>query len=338
MNVTIKDVALRAGVSPSTVSRTCRNHPSISEQTKIKVRKAMAELGYEPSAQAVAIANHITKTIGVVFPASQKDAYENSFYLEAIRGIGQFCNQKHYTVSVITGSSQNELMSSIQHAAVDGFIFLYSNLDDAIVNYMYEEQQLFVLIGKAIRQINDTIYVDNDNIQAGKEACEYLIARGHKRIAYIGAESVKIFSNDRKAGYQIALSEHHIPYDESYCLEISSLPDHHNTHIRELLQREDRPTALIVCDDILAAALQNIITSQGLRIPEDLSIIGFNNSLYARIMQPQLTSIDINSRQLGIEAANQIINHIERPDLFATKIIVPYFIVERESVADITHP
>lgn len=333
MNVTIKDVALRAGVSPSTVSRTCRDHPSISEQTKIKVRKAMAELGYEPSTQAVALANNITKTIGVVFPASEKAAYENSFYLEAIRGIGQFCNQKHYTVSVITGSTQHELMQSIRHAAVDGFIFLYSNLDDAIVNYMYEEQQLFVLIGKATRQINDTIYVDNDNIQAGKEACEYLIAKGHSRIAYIGTDSFKIFSNDRKAGYQIALSEHGIPYNDGYCLEVASLPDERDARIQELLQRDDRPTALIVCDDILAVALQNIIASTGLRIPEDLSLIGFNNSLYARMMQPQLTSIDINSRQLGIEAANQIINHIERPDLFATKIIVPYFLVERNSCA-----
>lgn len=334
--MTIKDVAKLAGVSPSTVSRTCRNHPSISEQTKAKVRKAMAELGYEPNIQATTIENKISKTVGVVFPASLKDAYENSFYLEAIRGIGQFCNQKGYTVTAITGGTEAEIMASIQNANVDGFIFLYSNVDDNIINYMYEENLLFVLIGKATKMINDTIYVDNDNIQAGKEACQYLINLGHRKIGYVGADSAKVFSNDRKSGYIIALNENNIPFDNKYCIEVPYIPDDEDIKIKELLSMEERPTALIVCDDMLAVALQRTVFSLGLKIPEDISIIGFNNSIFSRLTFPKLTSIDINSYQLGIEAASQMINHIEQPDLFATKIIVPYYLIERESCAKVS--
>ena len=96
MAVTIKDVAALAGVSPSTVSRTCKNNPSISTETKEKVRKAMIELGYEVNFQASNLASQYSRTIGIILPASAREVYENAFYLEAIRGISHYCNQRQY--------------------------------------------------------------------------------------------------------------------------------------------------------------------------------------------------------------------------------------------------
>lgn len=148
MAVTIKDVAKLAGVSPSTVSRTCKNHPSISQETKDRVKKAMEELGYE---QNNLQQNISMRKIGVVFPKSKTDVYENPFYLEAIKGIGKYCNKKQYTLLVITGETDEELIRSIKASEADGFIFLYSNIDDLIINYMYEQKLLFVLIGKATK-------------------------------------------------------------------------------------------------------------------------------------------------------------------------------------------
>lgn len=328
MAVTIKDVAKLAGVSPSTVSRTCKNHPSISQQTKERVKKAMEELGYMQN-NLHTVAN--IRNIGVVFPKLKNDAYENPFYLEALRGIGQYCNRKKYTMLVITGENDAELIESIKSSQADGFIFLYSNVDDTIINYMYEEQRLFVLIGKATKMINDTIYVDNDNVQAAKEATEYLISLGHKKIAYIGTDSHRVFSSDRKAGYLLALSEHNLPYQEKYCLELSAEVEPEYENLKKLLTSAERPTAILVCDDVLAVSIEKTIRQCCLSVPQDLSVISFNNSIFARMMR--LTSIDINSYQLGIEAASQLSKHIENPELFATKIIVPYFMVERESCA-----
>lgn len=326
MSVTIKDIAKAAGVSPSTVSRTLSNHYSISEKTKEKIRKVMDELGYQANIQSSEI-----KSIGVVFPKSHIDAYENPFYMEAVRGISKICNQQNYIMNIITGSDEKELNKSIHNANADGYIFLYSNLDDHLINYMYEEKLKFVLIGKASKMINSTLYVDNDNIQAAYEACEYLIQLGHKKIGYIGTDNKRIYSLDRKLGYKQALENNNIPYHENYIINISSKAYYDSTPLLDLLSRNDHPTAFLVCDDTRAIILERAIRDVGLSIPEDISIISFNNSIFSRLMNPPLTSIDVNSKQLGIEAASQLIKHIENPDLYATKIIVPYFLVERNS-------
>lgn len=334
MAVTLKEVAALAGVSPSTVSRTCKNNPSISEETKEKVRQAMAQLGYEPSS-SVQTAISLIRTIGIILPPSQKEAYENSFYLEAIRGISQFCNHRQYINTVLTGQDDEELFRVIQTMTrsnqVDGFILLYSKQHDQVLEYLYNEGLLYVLIGKAYRYANQTIYIDNDNLLAGKEATEYLYHMGHRKIAYLGSDSSLMFSADRKAGYQLALSLHHLPQKPEYCVEIPSIPKNNPNALHAMLDCPDRPTAIVVSDDILAVALERVCLEIGLSIPKDLSIISFNNSLLARITSPQLTSIDVNSYQLGIEAASQMINHIENPNLMATKIIVPHHLVERKS-------
>lgn len=333
MAVTIKDVAALAGVSPSTVSRTCKNHPSISKETKEKVRYAMAQLGYEP--QTNLHTEQVTQMISIILPPSSKDIYENSFYLELIRGISQFCNARGYISTIVTGQDDEEILKVIQtlgkEERMGGFIILYSKQDDAIIDYLYNEGLLYVLIGKAKQFVNQTIYIDNDNFLAGKEATDYLYHLGHRKIAYIGTESNLYFSAERKAGYQAALTQHGLPFYENYCVEIDNRSMNNNVSFCALLEQNPRPTAVVASDDILAVALEQACAQKGIAIPENLSIVSFNNSLFARITSPQLTSIDVNSHQLGIEAASQLINHIENPNLVATKIIVPHSLIVRES-------
>lgn len=335
MAVTIKDVAALAGVSPSTVSRTCKNNPSISEETKERVRKAMLTLGYEPNFQASNLASQNSRTIGIILPASAKEVYENSFYLEAIQGISHYCNGRQYMTTIVTGQDEDEILDAVRSMArsgkVDGFIVLYSRKDDPVIDYLFNEGLLYILIGKATQYINQTIYIDNDNLLAGQEATEYLYGLGHRKIAYLGSDSSLMFSADRKAGYQLALASHQIPFRPEYCVEVKNVSENNEELLCRLLTQEDRPTAILVSDDILAVSLERACLENHLSIPEDLSIISFNNSLFARMTSPQLTSIDIGSGQLGSEAASQIINHIENPNLLATKIIVPHHLVERDS-------
>jgi len=339
MAVTLKDVAQLAGVSTSTVSRTCKDHPSISEETKEKVRRAMAELGYESGFMAPPIIPQEPKTIGIVLPPSRKEAYENTFYLEAARGISAFCNQKQYTNTLITGYDEDEIIAAIKSMVknnqVDSFIVLYSKLNDSVINYLYNEGLLYVLIGKANQFTNQTIYIDNDNLLAGQEATEYLINKGHRKIGFIGKDPNLTFSVDRKSGYRLALMNHDITVNPAYCIDLSQKRRNYFNEILTYMQQPDRPTAVVVSDDIIAFTLKQVCFELGLRVPEDLSIIGFNNSIVAKMSAPPLTSIDVNSFQLGIEAASQIINHIENPNLMATKIIVPHQLMERDSCAQI---
>lgn len=339
MAVTIKDVAALAGVSPSTVSRTCKNNPSISEETKERVRNAMAELGYEPNFQASNLASQNSRTIGIILPASAKEVYENSFYLEAIQGISHYCNGRQYMTTIVTGQDEAEILDAVRSMSrsgkVDGFIILYSKKDDPVIDYLFNEGLLYILIGKATQYTNQTIYIDNDNLLAGREAAEYLYQLGHRRIAYLGSDSSLMFSADRKAGYQLALASHQLPVRPEYCVEVKNVSENNEEAIRGLLMQKDRPTAILVSDDILAVSLERVCLENHLAIPEDLSIISFNNSLFARLTSPQLTSIDIGAGQLGSEAASQIINHIENPNLLATKIIVPHHLIERDSCCKI---
>ena len=339
MAVTIKDVAALAGVSPSTVSRTCKNNPSISEETKERVRKAMAELGYEPNFQASNLASQNSRTIGIILPASAKEVYENSFYLEAIQGISHYCNGRQYMTTIVTGQDEAEILNAVRSMSrsgkVDGFIILYSKKEDPVIDYLFNEGLLYILIGKATQYTNQTIYIDNDNLLAGREATEYLYQLGHRRIAYLGSDSSLMFSADRKAGYQLALASHQLPVRPEYCVEVKNVSENNEEAIRGLLMQKDRPTAILVSDDILAVSLERVCLENHLAIPEDLSIISFNNSLFARLTSPQLTSNDIGAGQLGSEAASQIINHIENPNLLATKIIVPHHLIERDSCCKI---
>ena len=339
MAVTIKDVAALAGVSPSTVSRTCKNNPSISEETKERVRKAMAELGYEPNFQASNLASQNSRTIGIILPASAKEVYENSFYLEAIQGISHYCNGRQYMTTIVTGQDEAEILNAVRSMSrsgkVDGFIVLYSKKEDPVIDYLFNEGLLYILIGKATQYTTQTIYIDNDNLLAGREAAEYLYQLGHHRIAYLGSDSSLMFSADRKAGYQLALASHQLPVRPEYCVEVKNVSENNEEAIRGLLMQKDRPTAILVSDDILAVSLERVCLENHLAIPEDLSIISFNNSLFARLTSPQLTSIDIGAGQLGSEAASQIINHIENPNLLATKIIVPHHLIERDSCCKI---
>lgn len=338
MAVTIKDVAKLAGVSPSTVSRVCNNNPAISRETRERVQQAMADLGYELPTAAEPQGTPI-KNIGIVLPPSDREAYENTFYLKAIRGISQVCNQRHVASTVVTGKDYDEILQSIQtlhrSSSVDGFIMLYSRKDDIVIDYLCEHGLLYVIVGKPNELANQTICIDNDNLLAGREAADYLYDLGHRRIGYIGSKSDFMYASDRRSGYQLSLLLHELLVRQDYCVEMEGV--HSDTGaLRALLSLEERPTAFVVSDDMLALALERVCTQMRLSIPEDISIIAFNNSLYAQLASPQLTAVDINSYQLGQEAAVQIINHAENPNLMATKTVVPHRIVERASCRKVT--
>lgn len=335
MAVTVKDVAKHAGVSPSTVSRVCNNNPAISKETRDRVLQAIEELGYELSATQETPTARTIKNIGIVLPPSDREAYENSFYLKAIRGISQICNQRQVASTIVTGKDYEEILQSIRTLhrsnSVDGFIMLYSRKDDIVINYLCEQGLLYVVVGKPDELASQTICIDNDNLLAGREAADYLYNLGHRRIGYIGSINDFMYASDRRAGYQLSLMLHNLPVRQDYCVEMESVNATQSDDLNKMLSMADRPTAFVVSDDMLALALERCCVQMGLSIPNDVSIIAFNNSLYAQLASPQLTAVDINSYQLGQEAAAQIINHAENPNLSATKIVIPHRIVERDS-------
>ena len=335
MAVTIKDIAALAGVSPSTVSRVCNDNPSISKETRDRVRKVMAELGYEPGTAAAVPAANSIHMVGIVLPPSLISAYRNPFFLETIRGISEFCNPRGVITSVVTSASDEEAMAAVRRLVssrqIDGFIFLYSKQDDPVGEYLCEEGILYVVVGTPQQFRSQTICIDNDNLSASREATDFLCELGHQRIGYMGGSSSFFHCRDRKAGYQLSMMQHGLKIDPSICLEFVNAATEGTDRIQALLAREDRPSAILTDDDILALLLEQQCFNLGLRIPEDISILSFNNSLYTSMTATPLTCVDVNSFQLGFEAASQIVNHVENPNLMATKILVPHRFIDRGS-------
>lgn len=342
MPVTIRDVAALAQVSPSTVSRTIRNSSSISKKTQERVRQAMAELGYEaPASSESKEEERAIPVLGIILPPSVQSAYENPFYLEVIRGITQYSNLHHCLTATITGKDDQETIQAMRALQkpdfICSFIVLFSRSNDPIVEYLYNEGIDYVQIGSPSSHPLETVCVDNDNISAGHDAAAYLHSLGHTRIGFAGSPSSELYSASRRRGYRMFMSENSLFCPPEYSLEMEQADEAGLRKLSELIDLSNplRPTALILSDDIYAVMVRQLCAEKGIQIPQDLSLISFNNSIFSRLNSPAITSINVNALQLGIEAASQALNHLENPGMMASRTMVPYQIVERESCLDL---
>ncbi|AQX55848.1 LacI family DNA-binding transcriptional regulator [Priestia flexa] len=335
MSVTIKDVANLAKVAPSTVSRVIANSSRISEKTKQRVRAAMEELGYHPNIIARNLANKTTEAIGIVMPSSAGNVFQNPFFPEVLRGISTGAHEKKRAIYMSTGEAESEIlrevMQMVQGRRVDGLILLYSKIDDPVLAYLKEQNIPFVVVGKPFKDSEYITYVDNDNFKAGKEATEYLIELGHNRIAFIGGSLDLVVTIDRLTGYDKAIQGAGIPYRSEYVIHEEFLQEGGKEAVCELLSLEERPTALVVADDLMALGVLNTLDAIGISVPEDMSIISFNNVLIAEMARPALTSIDINIFELGYQAVRSLTKKIEASSQPIESIRIPHSIVTRQS-------
>ena len=238
MAVTIKDVAALAGVSPSTVSRTCKNNPSISEETKERVRRAMVELGYEPNFQASNLAAQISRSIGIILPPSPKETYENSFYLETIRGISTTVT--HISISApllpvrMKKRSLTQYVPCPEAVRLTDLLFLYSRVNDPVIDFLFSEGLLYILIGKPAQYTNHTIYIDNDNLLPDRrQRSIFMLWPPEDRLS--GCQIIPCLSADRKTGYMTALISHGLTVQPEYCIEVSAASQDEFQELRKLL-------------------------------------------------------------------------------------------------------
>ena len=226
MAVTIKDVAMRAGVSTSTVSRVCNGNTATTRETRERVLKAIAELGYEVSPVSESAPQPGTN-IAVILPPADRNAYENVFYLKAIRGISQVCNQRGISTAVVAGETFEEILQAVQalHRSkrADGYILLYARENDIVVDYLCSQGVVYVVVGKVVELSNQTICIDNDNLVAGKDAADYLYRLGHRRIGCISERNDYFYSVDRRSCYQLSLLQNGLNLDPGYSVQLHSL-------------------------------------------------------------------------------------------------------------------
>ena len=329
---TIKDVANKAGVSPSTVSRTLKDNPAISEETKVKVRAAMDELGYVPNSAAQMLATGLTHSLGVVLPPlTDRENISQPFYMEILTAINEEASCNSQVVSIATGARLEELVRQVElmhrQKRADGFVILYSETKDPVKDYLLKEKVPFVVVGAAVDNTNKVTYIDNDNKELGQEAVKYLRSKGHQKIGFVTNDLFGQVGQERYQGYLEATKEFNL---ETYpeLVFSSKVID----SLKENL-KSNQLTALIVKDDLIALRFIQWLNNQGIRVPEDYAIISFNNSTFAEIMHPFLTTYDINIKELGKESVLRLLELLKNPKTKAQKITIPFKLIERESVS-----
>lgn len=333
MTVTIKDVAKKAGVSPSTVSRVMSNHPRISRETVRKVKEIMEELGYHSNMAARSLVSNKSFTLGMVLPRPAEELFQNHFFAENIRGITTQASRAGYDVLMTAGHSVQEELEAVTRLVkgkrVDGIILLQSRKSDPLIAFLKKEKFPFILIGHY--GDDDILCVDNDNVQASFDATSHLINQGHERIGFVSGPPNLTVSHDRLEGYKQALADNGIRLAPEWIVEGEFLQESGYRAMSFFMNLPERPTALVVIDDIVTFGILRGLTELGYKVPDDLSLVSFNNIALSELSSPPLSSVDIGIYQLGYMASQQLIRQIQGDKPQQLRTIVPHRLIVRES-------
>ncbi|SDD05328.1 transcriptional regulator, LacI family [Paenibacillus sp. UNCCL117] len=334
MNVTIIDVAKKAGVSPSTVSRVLSGHSRISPATVQKVKEIMEELGYHPNAMAKSLVSKTTQTLGLLLPRSAEELFLNQFFSEVVRGVISQATRSGYDLMMTTGISEREEIEAVTKLVrgrrVDGVILLYSRNSDPVIDFLKEQNFPFVLIGRS-EDHPDILSVDNDNVQASYDVAKHLIAQGHRRIGFVSGPPNLIVSRDRLAGYKKAIDDAGLEFHNEWIVEGDFLQESGYRAMSFFMALPDRPTALVVMDDLVAFGVLHGLTELGYKVPRDLAVIGFNNIPMSELSSPPISSVDIGIYQLGYTASQTLIRFVKGESIHHNRIVIPHRLVLRES-------
>ena len=334
--VSIKDIANHCGVSVATVSKALNGHRDVGKETRERVCSAAEELGYMANASARALKTNRSYNIGVIFVDERGSGLAHEYFssvLDSIRVEAESCG---YDITFINRGVAGRPSSYLQHClyrGVDGVVIASVDFHDPMVVELVESRLPVVTIDHSF---NNRIAVMSDNVRGMEELVRYVAGRGHRRIAFIHGERTTVTDN-RLIGFHRACAEMGIEEREEYLVEGAF----HNTKTcyeatKKLLALPARPSCIFFPDDFSYIGGYNAITEAGLRIPEDISVVGYDGIHLAEVISPKLTTWRQSTTGLGRQAAARLIELIEHPKTtIVDRQIVSGRLWEGESVKDL---
>lgn len=327
----LKDVADLSGVSVATVSRVLNGDEVVKEKTKTKVLEAIKKLNYKPNrvAQRLRTTRKTSKLIGLLIPDIQ-----NPFYVDVIRGIEEYAYANNAAV-IIGNFSQDEkkeklYLDILRSESVDGFVVAPSNEKDLYVKQLISDGFPVVCIDRGLKEVEiDLVKVDNQN--GVFNAIEHLIKLGHQRIGFVGGNPSIPTSQERLDGYYEAMKQYNISIDPAIILGEKS--DYHSgTRLTtQLLDLPNRPTAIFTGNNLLTLGALEVINQRGLRIPEDIAIVGFDDVYWANSLNPPLTAVRQPGFEIGKKAMELLMQRIVSPDAARLNVIFKTELMVRKS-------
>ncbi len=300
MAVSIKDIARLAGVSHSTVSRALRNSPLIPTQTTKRIQEIAAREGYSPSAIARSLVSNKTHAIGVVVTS-----IADPFNGEVVAGIEELANEHGYTVILANsqGDPEHEIavVRSFQARRVDGILVASSRVG-ALHSTLLAELKIPIVLLNNQHPSEFVHSVSFDNEAGAYQAAKHLVELGHKRIAYLGDEFGLHSDAERYRGYSSLMTDAGLSLDDQLVAHGDGKPEGAQVAAQRLLGISDAPTAILCYNDMSALGVMSEATKRGIRIPDDLSITGFDDIFFAPYLWPPLTTVRQPMKELGRSA------------------------------------
>lgn len=325
----MRDVAQLAGVSISTVSHVVNKSRGVSAEARAQVVQAMAQLDYRPNALARSLRRQKTHSLGMIVPDNA-----NPFFAEIARAIEDY--SFHHDYSVILCNSDGDLQKQAAYVdllverRVAGILFVAAGVSTELVDELQRQRVPLVVIDREVSGVAVDM-VQTNHYQGGRLATEHLIALGHRRIGCIAAGSDLSPSAERLTGYKDALAAHGLAYDAALVIpgDFQFASGYRATE--QLLSLEERPTAVFACNDLMAVGAIRAATARGLRVPDDLSIVGFDDISLASYTNPPLTTIHQPKREIGRLAMEMLLTRMSDPDAPPHSVRLETELVVRQS-------
>ncbi|CAM2918418.1 LacI family DNA-binding transcriptional regulator [Vibrio mytili] len=330
---TIKDVSEHAGVSQATVSRVINGTSRVSHDKKLKVEKAIKELGYRPNSIAQALASSRTGSVGIVVPE-----LGGPFYSGILHSLEEHLRRFGYHAVVTAGSNnekeQREAVEFLLGRKVDALILHVQSLSDDYLINLESQGVPVVLLNRFIPEMSRSC-IDIDNEFGGKLATQYLLKMGHTEIACITGPLDKSDARGRLQGYRKALEEAGLEYNEVLVSEAGFTEETGVSATQKLLKRDCQFTAIFASNDHMAFGAFEVLREVGYSIPDDVSLVGFDDIIFARYLTPSLTTINFPIEQMSIEAVQLILQKLKKTKPDVNFKLSPALVV-RNSVKDKT--
>jgi DNA-binding LacI/PurR family transcriptional regulator len=343
-NVTSYDVARVAQVSVGTVIRVLNNKPNVDEEIRTRVLQAIDQLGYiyvPKKRQGVATVGKAEVTLKSVMlcipPMRNTQALQEIYYYTVLRGAQKVCaeNDLHLMYNVVDDSVDGleQVKSSIERGFVDGLILINYGSHE-LIEGIHQLQIPLVLVEPRIPAIFPIDTVVSDDFYGGKLAVKHLLALGHRTIACIGTSEAYV-TQLRFDGYRIALNDAEIVYRPELFVHVRSdlTVDEGRWAMQQLVERGVKFSAVFCMNDNVALGAIRVLNTAGLRVPEDISIVGFDNHEGAALSHPPLTTIEGTPEQKGMVAIQRLIDRVTRPNSIVMQSVLPVHLVTRASTA-----
>ena len=333
MAVTIKDVAKKAGTSTATVSKVMNGSYSISEETVLRVKQAMAELNYQPNQRARNFANQSSQTIVFVCTLEPGAGFDNPHMFEIVCGLEDMLTRKNYHLQV-KGISKEQVCEYIENACrmqqADGFVVHASVISPALDDLLYKNAIPHVVVG-APSFNNHCCWIDVDNRLAGELAANYLLEKGYQSLAYVGGMSQDQISMRRYEGVLLVLNEHDVILPKGYIQQGESQCDSAYAMMESILALDKWPDAVICANNYIAYGCVSALKDHNVSIPDTMAVITFDDFPFSKILKPRLTVVDIDMYDMGVQAGKYVLQKIKKNNLYIQSYATLPSITERES-------